>query len=71
MRKYVFENATIYITEPTEAHVENIRSSTERFVKRLVKEGLISNDNQRQNNRGTSVLNTNSRQRNKEIEKKD
>ena len=43
MRKYVFKNATVYITEPSEAQKENIRKATERFVTRLAKEGLIKN----------------------------
>ena len=49
MRKYVYENATVYITEPTEEQKENIRKSTERFVQRLAKEGLIDNVKRRNN----------------------
>ena len=52
MRKYVYENAIVYITEPTEEQVENIRRATERFVRRLAKEGLL-NDDKRRNNHGT------------------
>lgn len=64
MRKYVYENAIVYITEPTEAQLENIRKSTERFVAKLAKEGLISNEPKRRNNRRTSVANINARQGN-------
>ena len=51
MRKYVYENATVYITEPTEAQKENIRKATERFVQRLAKEGLIDSVKRRDNHR--------------------
>ena len=51
MRKYVYENATVYITEPSEEQKENIRKSTERFVRRLAKEGLIKSVKGRNNNR--------------------
>ena len=50
MRKYVYENATVYITEPTEAQLENIRKATERFVNELAKRGLIGNERKRRNN---------------------
>lgn len=63
MRKYVYENATVYITEPTEAQLENIRKATERFVIRLAKEGLIGNE-QRRNNKRTSRAGSNARKRN-------
>ena len=62
MRKYVYENAIVYITEPTEEQKENIRKATERFVRRLAKEGLIGND-QRRNNKRTSRASTNARKR--------
>ena len=62
MRKYVYENAIVYITEPTEEQVENIRKATERFVQRLAKEGLIGNE-QRRNNRRASRVNSNARKR--------
>lgn len=38
MLKYEYENATVYITKPTEKHVQNIRAATEAFLKRVVKE---------------------------------
>lgn len=44
MKKYVYKNATVYITKPTEEQKENIRKATERFVMRLAREGLIKND---------------------------
>lgn len=49
MKKYVYKNAIVYITKPTEEQKENIRKATERFVNRLAKEGLISNDYRRNN----------------------
>ena len=55
MRKYVYENATVYITEPTEAQKENIRKATERFIQRLAKEGLIDNVKRRNNYRTSGV----------------
>lgn len=64
MRKYVYENAIVYITEPTEAQIQNIRKATERFAKRLAKEGLIGNEQRRNNNRA-SRTGTNARKRNK------
>ena len=44
MRKYVYKNAIVYITKPTEEQKEKIRKSTERFVRQLAKEGLIGSD---------------------------
>ena len=65
MRKYVYENAIVYITEPTEEQKENIRKSTERFVQQLAKRGLIVNEQRRNNNRA-SRIGSNARKRNKE-----
>ena len=64
MRKYVYENAIVYITEPTEEQKENIRKSTERFVQQLAKRGLMINEQRRNNNR-TSRARSNARKRNK------
>jgi hypothetical protein len=66
MRKYVYENAIVYITEPTEEQKENVRKATARFVQRLAKEGLIGNEQRRNNNRAcrTSI---NARKRNKKV----
>ena len=65
MRKYVYENATVYITKPTKEQQENIRKATERFARRLVKKGLIRNDQRRNNNR-VSRNRSNARKRNQE-----
>ena len=46
MLKYEFENATVYITKPTEKHIENIRKATEVFMKKIMKE-QIQNDTRR------------------------
>lgn len=61
MRKYVYENAVVYITEPTEAQIENIRKSTEEFVHILAKKGLLQNGNTGRSNRGTGKSNTDAR----------
>lgn len=50
MRKYVYDNATVYITEPTEEQKENIRKATERFVKILYSRGMIGREQRRNNN---------------------
>lgn len=68
MRKYVYENATVYITEPTEEQLENIRRATERFVHRLAKEGLLNSD-KRRNHQRTSRARPNARKRDKEIKR--
>lgn len=62
MRKYVYENAIVYITEPTNKQKENIRKATERFVQRLAKEGLINSEERRNNNR-TCRINSNAGKR--------
>ena len=43
MRKYVYENAIVYITVPNEQQLENIRKSTEQFVQNLAKKGMLDN----------------------------
>ena len=40
MIKYEYENATVYITKPTEAHIKNIKKATEIFVKKAMKEQI-------------------------------
>ena len=60
MRKYVFKNAVVYITKPTEEQKDNIRKATEKFVQRLAKEGLINNE-QRRNNHRTGRAGSNAR----------
>ena len=68
MRKYVYEDATVYITEPTEEQLENIRKATERFARKLIKKGLIGNE-QRRNNHRTSRTGSNARKRDRQIKK--
>ena len=46
MLKYEYENATVYITKPTEKHIENIKRATEVFMKKIIKE-QIENENGR------------------------
>ena len=41
MRKYVYKNAIVYITEPTAEQIENIRRATEKFAIRLAKKGML------------------------------
>lgn len=51
MRKYVYDNAVVYITEPTPKQIENIRKSTERFVTNLAKKGVFKSEKYRRSNR--------------------
>ena len=53
MHKFVYDNATVYVTKITPEQEENIRKSTERFVKALFAKGLIGDDYKERNNRGT------------------
>ena len=71
MKKYEYNNATVYITIPNEKQIENIRKVTEEFARKLVKKGLIQNGQKRQSNRRTSVTNSNARRRNQKIKEKD
>lgn len=68
MKKYVYENATVYVTIPTEEQMQNIRNATERFANRLAKEGLLGNE-QRRNNHRTRRAGSNARKRDKEIKR--
>ena len=61
MLKYEYENATVYITKPTEKHIENIKKATEVFMKRIIKEEL-QNESRRHNSR-TSRSNSNAGRR--------
>ena len=61
MRKYVYENAIVYITIPTKEQKDNIRKSTERFVKKLMAEGLIGNEYRRNSNRRTGISDSDAR----------
>ena len=69
MRKFVYENATVYITEPTEAQLENIRKSTELFANELAKKGSLDYDKRRDNNR-IGRAGSNARKRDKETKAK-
>lgn len=40
MRVYEYGNATVYITEPTEKHLQNIRGATEVFLRKVMKERI-------------------------------
>lgn len=50
MLKYEYKNATVYVTKPTEAQLENIRKATEIFLKRVMKE-KVQNESGRNNRR--------------------
>lgn len=69
MLKYEYENATVYITKPTEQHIENIRKATEVFMKKVIKEEMLNES--RRNNRGTGVTYSNARRRDKRSQKQD
>ena len=71
MKKYVYENATVYISIPTEEQVSNKHKATERFARRLVKKGLIKrHDNSRKSNRGASRNTVTTRRGTKESKRK-
>ena len=40
MKKYEYENATVYITIPTEKHLQKIREATEDYLKKLLSKGV-------------------------------
>lgn len=40
MLKYTYPNAIVYVTEPTEKQLNNIRSSTERYLQKLLARGV-------------------------------
>lgn len=69
MLKYEYENATVYITKPTEKHIENIRKATEVFMKKVIKEEMLNES--RRNNRRTGVTYSNARRRDKRSQKQD
>lgn len=70
MRKYVYDNAIVYITEPNEQQLSNIRLATERFAKQLVKKGLMHND-ERQGNQTISRHRANAGEGNRRTKRKD
>ena len=67
MLKYEYENATVYITKPTEKHIENIRKATEIFMRKIIKEEMLNES--RRNNRRTGVTYSNARRRDKQSQK--
>jgi predicted kinase len=67
--KYEYENATVYITEPTEKHIENIKKATEQFMQKVIKE-QIQNESRR-NNRRAGVAYSHARRRDKQTKTKD
>lgn len=69
MKKYVYDNATVYITIPTPEQEENIRKSTERFVRTLFAKGLIGDDHKGRNNRGTGGAGSDAGKRNQKAKK--
>lgn len=69
MLKYEYENATVYITKPTEKHIENIRKATEVFMRKIIKEEMQNES--RRNNRRTGVTYSNARRRDKQSQKQD
>ena len=62
MRVYKYQNATVYITEPTEEHLKRIKKATEVFLKRVVKERVKGES--RGYNRGINNGNPGTRKRN-------
>lgn len=67
MLKYEYENATVYITKPTEKHVKNIKKATEVFMKKVLKED-IQNGNRGHHSR-VGRNNSNARKRTQRIKK--
>lgn len=67
MLKYEYENATVYITKPTEKHMKNIRKATEKFLHEIVKEQTKRES--RRNNRRASRSNSDARTRTKRIKR--
>ena len=63
MLKYEYKNATVYITKPTEKHIENIKKATEVFMKKVIKEEIQNGIGRR--DRRASINNLNARKRDK------
>ena len=63
MLKYEYENATVYITKPTEKHIKNIKKATEVFMRKVIKEEF--QDESGRNHSRTSRSNSNARKRTK------
>lgn len=45
MKVYQYNNATVYITKPTEKHLQNIRGATEVFLRKVMKERIRNGSN--------------------------
>lgn len=67
MLKYEYENATVYITKPTEKHIENIKKATEVFMKKVIKEEIQNGIRRR--DRRAGVNNPNARKGDKRIKR--
>lgn len=65
MLKFTYKNATVYITKPTDKHLQNIRKSTEKFMQRVMKEEI--QNGVRGHYRRVGVNDPNARKRNKGI----
>lgn len=63
MLKYQYKNATVYITEPTEKHIRNIRKATEIYMRRVTKEKIQNED--RRDYRRSRKNNSNKGKRNR------
>ena len=61
MLKYEYENATVYITKPTEKHMKVIRKATEKFLHEIVKERTERESGK--HNRRVGRSNSNARKR--------
>ena len=70
MRKYVYENGTVYISAPTEEQIHNIRESTKLFLTRLAERGLFD-DRYKRNNTTAGKTNIKTRRKNKWIKRSD
>lgn len=67
--KYEYENATVYITKPTEKHMDNIKKATEIFMKKVIKEQMQNES--RRNNRRAGISYSYAGKRNKPSKRKD
>lgn len=65
MLKFTYKNATVYITRPTEKHLQNIRKSTEKFMQRVMKEEI--RNGARGHYRRVGADDPNARKRNKRV----
>lgn len=40
MKRYIYSNATVYITEPTDEQMATMRKATEHFLRKVIKEQI-------------------------------